>query len=67
MNPIRFTSSSIPKPVVLVTRVAVAAAIVAMRIVPAHAAGSSMPWEQPLQQILESVEGPVAKIVAVVL
>ncbi|RVB97497.1 conjugal transfer protein TrbC [Mesorhizobium sp. M7A.F.Ca.AU.002.06.1.1] len=67
MNPIRFTSSSIPKPVVLVTRVAVAAAIVAMRIVPAHAAGSSMPWEQPLQQILESVEGPVAKIVAVII
>lgn len=32
----------------------------------AHAAGSSMPWEQPLQQILESVEGPVAKIVAVI-
>ncbi|WP_245485308.1 TrbC/VirB2 family protein [Mesorhizobium sp. M7A.F.Ca.US.001.02.1.1] len=39
----------------------------AMRIVPAHAAGSSMPWEQPLQQILESVEGPVAKIVAVII
>ncbi|WP_245499078.1 TrbC/VirB2 family protein [Mesorhizobium sp. M7A.F.Ca.AU.002.06.1.1] len=38
-----------------------------MRIVPAHAAGSSMPWEQPLQQILESVEGPVAKIVAVII
>ena len=26
----------------------------------AHASGSSMPWEQPLQQILESIEGPVA-------
>ena len=32
----------------------------------AHAAGSSMPWEQPLQQILESIEGPVAKIIAVI-
>ena len=32
---------------------------------PAHASGSSMPWEQPLQQILQSIEGPVAKIVAV--
>jgi type IV secretion system protein TrbC len=31
----------------------------------AHAAGSGMPWEEPLQQVLESVEGPVAKIVAV--
>ncbi|WP_414636257.1 TrbC/VirB2 family protein [Asticcacaulis sp.] len=31
----------------------------------AGAAGSGMPWEAPLQQILDSVEGPVAKIVAV--
>lgn len=34
---------------------------------PAHAAGSSMPWEAPLQSILESIEGPVAKIVAVMI
>jgi type IV secretion system protein VirB2 len=33
----------------------------------AQAAGSSMPWEEPLQQILESVEGPVAKIIAVII
>ena len=32
----------------------------------AEAAGSGMPWEQPLQQVLESVQGPVAKIVAVI-
>jgi len=32
---------------------------------PAYAAGSGMPWEAPLQQILDSVQGPVAKIVAV--
>ncbi len=32
----------------------------------AYAAGSSMPWEEPLQQILESIEGPVAKIIAVI-
>ena len=31
----------------------------------AHASGSSMPWEQPLEKILQSVEGPVSKIVAV--
>jgi len=31
----------------------------------AYAAGSSMPWEAPLQSILESIEGPVAKIIAV--
>jgi type IV secretion system protein TrbC len=34
---------------------------------PALAAGSNMPWEQPLNQILQSVEGPVAKILAVII
>ena len=34
---------------------------------PAHVAGSSMPWEAPLQAILESIQGPVAKIVAVII
>lgn len=33
----------------------------------AYAAGSNMPWEQPLQQILDSVQGPVAKIIAVMI
>jgi len=33
----------------------------------AQAAGSGMPWEEPLQQVLESVQGPVAKIVAVLI
>ena len=33
---------------------------------PAFAAGSNMPWEAPLQQILDSIQGPVAKIIAVV-
>jgi type IV secretory pathway VirB2 component (pilin) len=33
----------------------------------AYAAGSNMPWEQPLQQILDSIQGPVAKIVAVII
>jgi type IV secretion system protein VirB2 len=33
----------------------------------AHAAGSGMPWEQPLQQVLDSVQGPVAKILAVII
>jgi type IV secretion system protein VirB2 len=31
----------------------------------AQAAGTGMPWEQPLQQILDSLTGPVAKIVGV--
>ncbi len=34
--------------------------------VPVEAGGSSMPWEAPLQSILESIEGPVAKVIAVI-
>jgi type IV secretion system protein TrbC len=33
----------------------------------AQAAGSGMPWEAPLQRILESIEGPVAKVAAVII
>ena len=47
---------------------AVAATFVTFSLSPAaYAAGSSMPWEAPLQSILESIEGPVAKIVAVII
>jgi type IV secretory pathway VirB2 component (pilin) len=48
---------------------AFASAIVlfAATTVPAHAAGSNMPWEQPLNQILQSIEGPVSKIIAVII
>src|ERR1700727_346994 len=34
---------------------------------PAFAAGSNMPWEAPLQSILESIQGPVARIIAVII
>jgi len=44
-----------------------AVAFVSLALAPAaHASGSSMPWEAPLQSILESIEGPVAKILAVI-
>jgi type IV secretory pathway VirB2 component (pilin) len=33
----------------------------------AYAAGTNMPWEQPLQQVLDSIQGPVAKIIAVLI
>jgi len=46
---------------------ATAGAIAAVAASPAYASGSSMPWEAPLQSILESIEGPVAKIVAVII
>ena len=42
-------------------------AFVVLLTAPAYAAGSNMPWEQPLNQILQSVEGPVAKILAVII
>ena len=40
--------------------------VYAFLTVPAHAAGSNMPWEQPLNQILESIQGPVAKVISVI-
>ena len=43
-----------------------AAAVLLTVALPAHAAGSSMPWEAPLQSILDSIQGPVARIVAVI-
>ena len=33
---------------------------------PARAAGTGMPWEAPLQSVLDSIQGPVAKIMAVI-
>ena len=42
-------------------------AFVALAVSPAYASGSNMPWEQPLNQILESVQGPVAKVVSVII
>ena len=48
--------------------IAVAVALSSVAISPTvEAAGSNMPWEQPLNQILQSVEGPVAKILAVII
>jgi type IV secretion system protein TrbC len=38
----------------------------ALVVSPAYAAGSNMPWEQPLNQILESIQGPVAKVLSVI-
>jgi type IV secretion system protein TrbC len=51
------------------SRLAVALALTPLLFMPgsADAAGTSMPWEQPLQQILDSIQGPVAKIVAVII
>jgi type IV secretion system protein VirB2 len=58
--------SAVPRPRTILATIApfIAATIV---VAPAFAAGSNMPWEQPLQQILQSIEGPVSKIVAVII
>ena len=34
---------------------------------PALAAGTGMPWEAPLTSVLASIEGPVARILAVII
>ena len=44
-----------------------ASACILLTDLPAYAAGSGMPWEAPLERVLESVQGPVAKIVAVII
>lgn len=46
----------------------IATMIVAMLALaaPAYAAGSGMPWEGPLEQIVDSITGPVARAAAVI-
>ena len=50
-------------------RAARAAAVLAILLcaAEARAAGSGMPWEEPLEKVLQSVQGPVAKIIAVII
>ncbi len=51
------------RPLLAATAIALAVTVATQ----VQAAGSGMPWEEPLQQVLESVQGPVAKIVAVII
>ena len=60
MNPNTIIHPRRPRTAVLIT-------LVLFWPAAAFAAGSNMPWEQPLQQILDSVQGPVAKIIAVLI
>ena len=52
---------------VFVRRHAWLALLASVLLMQVHAAGSSMPWEAPLEAVLESVQGPVARIVAVII
>jgi type IV secretion system protein TrbC len=41
--------------------------LLSLTAAPAFATSSNMPWEQPLNQILQSVQGPVAKVISVII
>ena len=43
------------------------AAVAILYAMPAWAGGSGMPWETPLQSIVDSVQGPVAKVIGVII
>jgi type IV secretory pathway VirB2 component (pilin) len=45
---------------------AIALSVCVVLAAPAYGAGTNMPWEQPLNQILDSIQGPVAKVMSVV-
>ncbi|HEY5237520.1 MAG TPA: TrbC/VirB2 family protein [Rhizomicrobium sp.] len=47
--------------------VSAGAALPLLLVNAAYATGTGMPWEAPLQSILDSVQGPVAKALAVVI
>ena len=47
-------------------RLAAIGAVLLVLAAPAHAAGSGMPWEGPLNQILQSITGDVAKAIGVI-
>jgi type IV secretion system protein TrbC len=61
VNPLRHQCAFRPNaPVILLVGLLLCIAF------PAQAAGSNMPWEAPLQSVLESIQGPVARIMAVI-
>jgi len=47
-------------------RIGVGAVLLLAIVGPAHAAGSGMPWEGPLEQVVDSITGPVARAAAVI-
>jgi type IV secretory pathway VirB2 component (pilin) len=47
-------------------RLITATALALLIAAPAHAAGSGMPWEAPLEQVVDSITGPVARAAGVI-
>lgn len=43
-----------------------AACVLVVLMGPAYAAGSGMPWEGPLEQVVDSITGPVARAAGVI-
>ena len=55
-------------PIATVVRIALLATVLLLAASSdVYAAGSGLPWEAPLERILESIEGPVAKVMAVLI
>lgn len=50
----------------LLARLSIAATVIAMAPTAAFASGTGMPWETPLQNVLDSLTGPVAKAIAII-
>jgi len=48
-------------------RLAAITGLAALYAAPAWAGGSGMPWETPLQSIVDSVQGPVARVIGVII
>lgn len=48
-------------------RLAAIGGLATLYAAPAWAGGSGMPWETPLQSIVDSVQGPVARVIGVII
>lgn len=46
---------------------AITLALIALTPLPAFAGSAGMPWEQPLEQVLNSVTGPVARAIGAII
>jgi len=65
MSLITQESSMLNRPMSYMKPLALAVLISVAATEPAFAAGSGMPWEGPLDQILTSLSGPVARVIGV--
>lgn len=50
----------------VINRIAVASCLLSISASSALASGTGMPWETPLQNVLDSITGPVAKAAGII-